>query len=202
MAIAKIVVTRGDGSTDEFDGNGAAPLKLRDGDIVSFEVATLPPVAINNNRFFPQEIILGAQASHKKYWPRGPYVSVTLAQWALESGYGKHQSGLNNYFGIQANKTQLEAGQYTVRWSREEDESGASEPKDEAFANYASIADGFDAHAQLLTSPHYELCVHAQSPEAYCAALKECGYATAHNYVAELLSIIKVHNLGQYDQRF
>jgi flagellum-specific peptidoglycan hydrolase FlgJ len=183
MSVTKIVVTYADGTSEELDN-----------------VPPAPPV--NNNHFFPAAIIEAAQVSHKKYWPRGPFVCVTLAQWALESGYGKHASGLNNYFGIQANKDQLAAGQYTMRWSREEDPNGVSSPKNEPFANYTSVTDCFDAHARLLTSPHYELCVKAQTPEQYCAALKERNYATAHNYVAALLSIIRTHNLKQYDQRF
>jgi flagellum-specific peptidoglycan hydrolase FlgJ len=68
--------------------------------------------------------------------------------------------------------------------------------------NYASMTDYFDAHATLLTTPHYELCVQAQTPEAYCQALQECGYATAHNYASSLMDIIKVYGLKQYDQHF
>ena len=46
----------------------------------------------------PIYLILAAQASHKKFWPRGPFVSVNIAQFGLESSWGTHQSGVNNLF--------------------------------------------------------------------------------------------------------
>ena len=59
-------------------------------------------------RFLP--IIPIAKASHAKFTPRGPFVSIDLAQWAIESGYGTHMSGVNNPFGIKATQAQREAG--------------------------------------------------------------------------------------------
>ena len=50
-------------------------------------------------RFTPTLITM-AQASHAKFYPRGPFVSISLAQWAVESGYGKFMSGEKNPFGI------------------------------------------------------------------------------------------------------
>ena len=51
----------------------------------------------------PPYLIAAAQSSHKKFWPKGPFVSVNIAQFGLESDWGKTQSGVNNFFGIKAN---------------------------------------------------------------------------------------------------
>ena len=55
---------------------------------------------------FPLPVIAAAQASHAKYFPLGPYASVSLAQWAVESAYGRVMSGANNPFGIKATAAQ------------------------------------------------------------------------------------------------
>ena len=60
-------------------------------------------------RFLP--IIPIAQASHAKFFPRGPFVSIDLAQWGVESGYGAHMSGVNNPWGIKATQAQRAAGE-------------------------------------------------------------------------------------------
>lgn len=183
MTVTKILLTNADGTTQELDAPGIDP-------------------AISSDRYFPQAIITAAQASHKKFWPKGPFVSVTLAQWAIESAYGKAKSGLNNYFGIKANKDQITSGDCTIRSTKEETPDGRTYAIEAYFANYASLTDCFDAHATLLTSPHYAQCVNAATPEAYCDALQAAGYATAHNYAEVLKALIKTHNLKQYDQRF
>ena len=148
----------------------------------------------------PANIVAAAQASHEKFWPRGPFVSVALAQWALESAWGRRPSGWNNYWGIQANAEQLAAGEFTVCDSFEYI-GGRRVPRVERFANYPTLEAGFDAHARLLTSPHYVECQKAQTPEAYCVALHADGYATAPTYSQVLISIITQANLKQYDQR-
>lgn len=185
MAVAKVILTNDDGTTQELDA-----------------VPAFAPLLVSGDRYFPAQIIEAAQASHKKFWPKGPFVSVNLAQWADESAYGKAKSGLNNYFGIKANAEQIAAGAYSIRTTKEQTADGRYYTIKAKFANYASLADCFDAHAVLLTSPHYAPCMNAQTPIEYCRALHECGYATENDYADILISIIKAHNLTQYDQRF
>lgn len=148
---------------------------------------------------FPPEIIAAAQRSHQNFYPRGPFVSVILAQWALESGFGKHESGKNNFFGIQADAAQIYRGEFTSRLSWEEI-GGHKIPRVEKFANYPTLEAGFNSHGALLCKHHYEDCINAQTPEAYCYALRRDGYATASNYSEALISLIKEHGLKQYDQ--
>jgi flagellum-specific peptidoglycan hydrolase FlgJ len=146
-----------------------------------------------------QEWIDAAQAAHKVFYPKGPFASVTLAQFGLESGWGKYPSGKNNYFGIKATQAQITAGQATARWTKEQRPDGSSYSIVAYFADYASLAEGFTAHAALLVQPWYEDCIAATTPEEYCAALKKDGYATAVNYAQVLISIIDSMNLKQYD---
>lgn len=148
------------------------------------------------------DVIAAAQASHKKWWPIGPFVSVSLAQYGLESGWGKYPSGQNNFWGIKANAAQIAAGAYTNRSTEEQHASGQRYKIIAPFANYDTLEDGFDAHATLLTSPHYEACKQARTPEDYCHALKVCGYATAINYPSSLINIITQSGLKKYDQAF
>ena len=147
---------------------------------------------------FPADVIAAAQSSHRRFYPKGPFASIDLAQWAVESGYGKHMSGVNNPFGIQATKFQIASGEARLVWSREWD-GQKYVPKEEWFASYRSLEAAFDAHAELLTTPHYQRCMDARTPEAYAEALHACGYATAPNYASTLISVISKYDLTRYD---
>lgn len=147
-------------------------------------------------RFIP--IIPIAQASQHKFSPHGPFASISLAQWAIESGYGAHMSGINNPFGIKASRQQILAGHARLVLTHEY-LAGRYIPMEQYFANYDSLEDAFDAHAELLTTPHYQRCMDAHTPAAYAQALHLCGYATAPNYPSALMHVITTNNLEQYD---
>ena len=68
---------------------------------------------------FPADVIAAARATHAEFYPRGPLASITLAQWAVESAYGKDASGAFNFFGIKATKAQIAAGQAKLKMTRE-----------------------------------------------------------------------------------
>jgi flagellum-specific peptidoglycan hydrolase FlgJ len=135
----------------------------------------------------PQEWISGAQAAHKYYFPHGPFVSITLAQTALESGWGRYLSGKNNLWGIKANSFQIAAGKATLRSTREQRGDGTYYMIEAYFADFDSIANGFMFHAGLLTV------------EAYAEALRKDGYATAIDYPTALLNVIDSFGLRKYD---
>jgi Mannosyl-glycoprotein endo-beta-N-acetylglucosaminidase len=146
------------------------------------------------------DVIAAAQASYRKFQAkRGPPVSVSLGQYALESDWGRKLTGTFNFFGIKANKAQIAAGQFTEKMTHEQLPDGALVAEPQRFANYASIQDAFDAHATLLTSPHYIDCQNAQTVEDYCRALQADGYATAHNYATALFKTINDNRLTQFD---
>lgn len=147
---------------------------------------------------FPAAVIAAAQASHKLYYPKGPYASVSLAQWALESAYGRAVSGKNNYFGIKATPAQISAGQATVRWTQEFYDGGYRKVE-QYFADYPDENGSFDAHAKLLaTSPIYAAAQAAKTVETYVVAMAS-RYATAPNYSEVVIGLIKSAGLTQYD---
>lgn len=125
---------------------------------------------------FSQEVISLAQQSEVKY---GVPASVTLAQYALESGYGTSNLAVNknNYFGMK---------------------SGSS-----GWQSFNSMAESFDAHGKLLAKPLYaEKTAGATNVYEYISAIAET-YAPSSDgnagYVDKIMNIIESNNLTQYD---
>ena len=139
------------------------------------------------------DVIAGARAGAKKW---GIPASVTLAQWAQESGWGKHMpTGSNNPFGMKA-----KPGQPSVIVTTWEVYKGHRVTIQAAFRKFASIADAIDAHDQLLaTAPVYG---HARAalpdPLAFAHALTGT-YATDPHYGDALEAIIRGSSLTRYD---
>jgi flagellum-specific peptidoglycan hydrolase FlgJ len=149
----------------------------------------------------PNEVIADAISAEHDYRPLGPYVSVTIAQWILESEAGKYLSGVNNCFGIKATKAQIAAGDCTLCWTHETI-NGQYRKLPQYFANYKTLKDCFVAHAALLAeSPYYHIAQAARNPDAYAMALTGI-YATGtpgKPYGEVLIEVMKENNLYQYD---
>jgi flagellum-specific peptidoglycan hydrolase FlgJ len=138
------------------------------------------------------DLIGAAQAAWHKW--KVP-ASVSLAQWIIESGWGKHEPpGSNNPFGIKAgiNQPFVEAvtrefvhGRYVTTTAR--------------FAKFGSMVDAFDAHARLLaTHPAYRHAMQASRAEEFAERLQGV-YATDPNYGHILVSAMRKYGLEQYD---
>lgn len=118
-----------------------------------------------------------------------PHPAVLAAQWALESGWGKHQSGKNNYFGIKARPG--EPG--TMRRTREV-LRGRNVMINDRFADYASLEDGIAARVAFIrenrryTRGGY---YSASTPEQAAVALQRSGYATDPNYARALIGLMR-----------
>lgn len=142
----------------------------------------------------PADIVAAAQASQAKW--RVP-ASISIAQWILESGSGKHMPpGSNNPFGIKAGRGQPSV---TVR-TREETREGRSVYIDAPFRRFSSLAEAFDQHGKLLaTHPAYALArQHTDDPDAYADALTH-HYATDSHYGRLLKSIMRGRNLYRFN---
>ncbi len=141
----------------------------------------------------PPDIVAAAQAANRTWHIPA---SITIAQWMVESGWGKHMpTGSNNPFGIKA-----AAGQPYVEANTREEVHGQSVMMVQRFRKFDSIADAFDQHGKLLaTARPY---AHARSvlpdPNAFADALTGV-YATDHNYGTMLKKQIRTYNLTQYD---
>ena len=153
--------------------------------------AALAPRA--TNPALTPDIIKAAQASQQKW---GIPASITLAQWAQESGWGKHMPpGSNNPFGIKA-----VGNQPFVQVPTREFFNGQWVTIQAKFRAFSSIADAFDAHAELLaTSSAYAAARTFENDPAKFANALTGVYATDPNYGTELNSIISGSNLTQYD---
>ena len=118
-----------------------------------------------------------------------PHPDIVAAQWALESGWGKKQSGRHNYFGIKAQKG--ESG--TVVRTREV-YGGKSVMINDSFKNYNSLEEGIaDRVAFIKRNPRYTKAGYysASTPYQAAVALQRGGYATDPNYANLLCKIIK-----------
>jgi flagellum-specific peptidoglycan hydrolase FlgJ len=140
------------------------------------------------------EIVKAARAAQAKY--KVP-ASISLAQWALESGWGNHMpAGSNNPFGIKA----LPGQPHVTVPTREVDKYGRSITINAGFRKFESVAEAFDLHARLLaTAPIYQPARDAL-PDPFAFADELTGrYATDPHYGSLLGSIMRGSNLTRYD---
>ena len=140
----------------------------------------------------PLDIIAPARASQKAW---GIPASVTLAQWAVESAWGKRMSGANNPFGIKARP-----GEPCKVVTTHEVVKGQRIEVQAAFRSFASLAEAFDAHARLLATAGVYAHARKALPDPFAFADALTGtYATDPHYGAALGAIIRGSHLEQYD---
>ena len=140
----------------------------------------------------PQSIIDAAQAEQRKWYVPS---SVSIAQWALESDFGKSMPlGSNNPFGIKA-----VVGQPYVTCPTHEEVNGKMIATTARFAKYASLSDAFDAHGKLLATPRYRAAMKARfNADDFCNALTGV-YATDSRYGEKLIALMKKYDLYAYN---
>ena len=142
---------------------------------------------------FNIEVIRAAQAS-QRVW--GIPASITLAQWALESGFGTRMpAGSNNPFGIKAKSDQPSVMALTT-----EVIGGKKKTANAAFRAFGSLEEAFISHGKLLGSA----AVYANArrfvndPDRFADALTGV-YATDPNYGRSLKSIMKTNDLYRFN---
>ena len=115
--------------------------------------------------------------------------NLVSAQWALESGWGKHNSGINNPFGIKGKGVSLN----TVEWK------GGSYVREQAeFKNYPSL----EAAVQELVDRWYKDyrgykgVNNAPNCQEAARELQRQGYATAPNYSERLIQLMNRYSDG------
>ena len=148
----------------------------------------------------PEEFVLAigkaAQASCVK--TKVP-ASFTVAQAALESGWGTSKLSLNafNLYGVKADPSwhgavlELPTKEYlhgqwvtvVARWRR-----------------YSNWQDCMDDHAQfLLANPRYKAAFQFTGGRQFAKAVADAGYATDPGYAAKIISIIDHRGLSSLD---
>jgi flagellum-specific peptidoglycan hydrolase FlgJ len=147
-----------------------------------------------NQQAFISLVAPGAVAAQQRY---GVPASVTIAQAIDESAWG--QSSLaaryHNLFGIKGSGP---AGSVTL--PTQEYENGSWVTIDAQFAVYRNDAESIAGHAELLaTSGYYGRAMADRAyPDAFANSLTGV-YATDPDYGANLIALMKLYNLYQYD---
>lgn len=103
------------------------------------------------------------------------FAEYLVAQDALESGWGKHQSGKNNFGGIKGNGS--------TRQTKEWDGQKMITITD-SFRDFNSLQDYINYKIDLVGNSRYNVFAH--SPNEYFTRVKAGGYATDPNYVNKM----------------
>jgi hypothetical protein len=133
------------------------------------------PAVVNNNSWD------GVYAAAKQAGAKFP--ECVCAQWALESGWGKHTSGKNNYFGLKGSGSTVSTQEFIN-------------------GQWITIKAGFLDFPDLTTCVAYLVerwykdfgrfkgVNHAQSRNECCELLVKEGYATDPEYSNKLIQIL------------
>jgi hypothetical protein len=116
-------------------------------------------------------------------WPQ-----VVAAQWALESGWGKHVSGKFNFFGIK--------GTTGTKKETKEFLNGKWVTITDTFKDYPSPEACIEDLIRLWYKDYkgFKGVNRATSWEECCRLLQREGYATDPTYPQKLITLIKEHN--------
>ena len=148
---------------------------------------------------FIKEIAPIAQNIDHEY---GIFASVTIAQAALESDFGRSTlaSKYHNLFGVKgsdlSNTKELETMEYL---------NGSWVTIKDRFRVYSSIEESITDHSLLFVNGttwnnnQYEHVLAADSPASAAKALEQDGYATDPTYASKLVELIQQYNLTKYD---
>ena len=142
----------------------------------------------------------------------GVLASVSLAQFLLESAYGKSELAqkANNCFGM---KTSLSGNTWSGSvWNGDkyiketsEFENGKYKTITADFRKYPCIEDSIEDHSAYLlgamngNKKRYEGLKGCTDPAKAIQIIKDGGYATSPTYVESVLNLIDKYNLTQYD---
>lgn len=144
----------------------------------------------------------------------GILASVSLAQFILESGYGKSElaQNANNLFGMKCN---LSGNTWSgSRWdgkskytkkTQEQNPDGSYGTITADFRKYPCIEDSIADHSAYLLGAkngsklRYDGLKGCMDYKKAVQIIKDCGYATSLTYVEKLCSIIEKWKLTEYD---
>lgn len=134
---------------------------------------------------FIQAVSGGAFEVSKRY---GLNPWVTMAQSALETGWGKHAPG-NMFFGIKAGSSWK--GKTQLLWTTEF-LNGKYVKVQSLFRAYNTPAESFEDYAKLITSRSWfkSALQYANDELRYITEIQKGGYATDPNYISKIMNIV------------
>ena len=132
----------------------------------------------------------------------GLFPSITMAQAAYESGWGKSElaSKYNALFGIKAQKGYIGTKVYL---GSTEERNGEIVPESSYFRTYRNVFDGLvDRNKFLKENSRYTKAgvFTAQTPEQQAQALQAAGYSTYSSYANDIMTIVNQNNLKEIDR--
>lgn len=146
----------------------------------------------------------------------GILASVSLAQFILESGYGRSElaQNANNIFGMKCSLSGNTwsgsawdgKSKYTKK-TQEQNTDGSYETITADFRKYLCIEDSIADHSAYLlgakngSKARYDGLKGCKDYKKAVQIIKDGGYATSLTYVEKLCSIIEKWNLTQYDAK-
>jgi flagellum-specific peptidoglycan hydrolase FlgJ len=130
----------------------------------------------------------------------GLLISGQVAQACLESAWGSKKPQ-NNCFGIKAHNCAFVSA--VQQFTTHENMPTGSQKLVCKFAGYKTLTDCFRCHALILRK-NFPSAYTAKTPEDYAKFLffdpvTKLKYATDPHYQTSLLTVVKSHNLTQYD---
>lgn len=128
--------------------------------------------------------------------------SPAIAQACLESGYGtSSKAEHHNYFGLKyrANRLTVNNGTFIDR-SSEQKLDGSYVPITDQLFNFDTMEKGVEGYFQFINIANYRKVKTANTPLQYLQEIKNAGYATSINYVANVNNVINKWNLSKYDK--
>lgn len=169
----------------------AKPAAQPDSKLASVTTDELKQMGANDKKAFFETLRPAAEAAEEKY---GVPAAVTLAQAALESGWGKSAIGGYNIFGIKGTGP---AGTEVVNTS--EFENGRYIRIDDNFAKYHNFEEAIEQHAKVLLKSYYTKAMDQyekdKDPKAFAHNITGI-YATDPNYGTKLNSIMDTYGLA------
>lgn len=154
----------------------------------------LPSVAqMRQNTTYQRYIATYAGMAQDQMRRYGIPASVTLSQGLLESAAGQSTLAItaNNHFGIKVGSGWT--GPYVLR---------DDDKPNEKFRKYSSVAESYEDHSLFLKNNSRYSNLFSLSTTDYkgwAKGLKACGYATSSTYAQNLINIIELYSLHQYD---
>lgn len=173
-----------------------------------FSWVTNEEFAKRNNK---EKIELAAQMAQADNATSGILPSLTIAQFILESGWGKSAlaSNYENYFGIKKHADSWANSTWpgkSVDYETGEEYDGQQVRIIDSFRAYDNAWQSFQDHSAYLanrttsgTTKLYAGIVGEKSISRCCDILVAGGYATGSSYKASIMKLVQEYNLTQYD---
>lgn len=127
--------------------------------------------------------------------------SAVIAQAVLESGWGESRLAkqYRNYFGLKCGSKWT--GPSVNMATKEEYTPGIKTDIRANFRVYPTMREGVRGYFEFIQLERYHNLRNVTDPAEYLRLIKSDGYATASNYVADVMGVVDAYDLRKYDPK-